>query len=344
MLITLILDALHRIQGERGEAALFHLLTGKKSAQTIQDIHTFQLESYYGLLPGIKRDAYQDELKKLILKKYVYSNNERLQLTRMGLDFLKHSADKERINDFVDINLNKSLRVFLERLHLMIQMYSNVSIGNHKFTPIIDHIPTQSWVKQYYLEHKSELTGIMEQIHGQLFSVLEKLPDPIPDIFVLRLTGINHVGWSKRQLATKYSYSVYDVDLYLLWICQKIWHQTSSTDVLYHWFPRVREGKLLTQSAQTTLEWFNQGYSMDEIANIRGFKMSTIQDHIVEMALTIQDFSLHPFITKNEFAMIQGIIKNTNSNRLRVIKENCPESISYFQIRLVLAKVKGRRG
>ncbi|MEQ6376225.1 helix-turn-helix domain-containing protein [Bacillaceae bacterium S4-13-56] len=344
MFITLILDALERFQGERGEAALFHLLKGKKSAQTIQDVHTFHLEGFYGLFPGLQRDTYQEVLNRMFQNNFIQIQNDRLLITKVGMDFLDvHKSDRERVKDFRDINMNKNLRIFLERLHLMIQMYSNLSIGNHKFTPITDHLPTQKWVKNYYLNHKSHLSEIMKQVYVHLYSILESLPHPMSDVFVLKLTGSHRVGLSMRQLAKKYSFSTYDIELFLLWTCQIIWTRTTPSDILNTWFPQEKEGVLLTQSAQKTMEWYEKGYLMEEIASLRGYKLSTIQDHIVEMALSLMDFPLDSFLTNEEYHLIEEAIQKTNSHRLRHIKEKCPETITYFQIRLTLAKVKGRR-
>ena len=57
---------------------------------------------------------------------------------------------------------------------------------------------------------------------------------------------------------------------------------------------------LLTDSAQQTAQLYEQGYSMEQIVQMRKLKQSTIEDHFVELAMYEPNFSIGPFVSYDE--------------------------------------------
>ena len=62
----------------------------------------------------------------------------------------------------------------------------------------------------------------------------------------------------------------------------------------------VKVSSYLTASAMQTKHFFDKGMSMDDIAAIRKLKMSTIEDHFVEMSINDSDFPLEQFVSEND--------------------------------------------
>jgi uncharacterized protein YpbB len=76
---------------------------------------------------------------------------------------------------------------------------------------------------------------------------------------------------------------------------------------------------------------------VEQISRIRNLKRSTIEDHIVEIALHIKNFDLAAYVPKDKEKRILEAAKETSAKKLKLIREYA-EDASYFEIRLVLAR------
>ena len=74
---------------------------------------------------------------------------------------------------------------------------------------------------------------------------------------------------------------------------------------------------------------------MDEIATMRQLKMSTIEDHFVEMAINDKTFPIQQFVSKVDLENVILKSRELGTKRLRLLKDTFPE-LSYFQLRLIL--------
>ena len=67
----IILDCLVQINGERTIYSIFHILKGKKSSQTIQDSHLFEISHYFRIFPSLNRNDFQQTLMHLHTYRYI---------------------------------------------------------------------------------------------------------------------------------------------------------------------------------------------------------------------------------------------------------------------------------
>lgn len=70
-------------------------------------------------------------------------------------------------------------------------------------------------------------------------------------------------------------------------------------------------------------------------------KVATIEDHFVEIALREKDFSIEMFMEKEKIDKVIKVIEALQTRKLRVLKQAIGEDISYFEVRLVLARMEG---
>ncbi|MEK1830637.1 helix-turn-helix domain-containing protein [Priestia megaterium] len=82
----------------------------------------------------------------------------------------------------------------------------------------------------------------------------------------------------------------------------------------------------------------SKGKKLEEIAYIRRLKESTIEDHIAELALFVPSFSIDAYVSPKQQEKIISAFEGLRTNKLKVIKEEVKDDVTYFQIRLVLAK------
>ena len=99
----------------------------------------------------------------------------------------------------------------------------------------------------------------------------------------------------------------------------------------------------MTQSTKTTLRYIQEGKNLGEIAEIRRLKVNTIEDHLVEIVLSEKDFPISDYVTIEDEREIAEAIKELGTKKLKAIKQMVDnKQISFFQIRLVLAKIGER--
>lgn len=111
----------------------------------------------------------------------------------------------------------------------------------------------------------------------------------------------------------------------------------------------VRLAPVNPGTPQTSLEsfrLFQQSRDPARVAAERKLTQGTVIFHIVQVVqngLAGDDFNLDGIVTPEQQQLITAAIKEHGTERLKPIKENVPEEISYDQIRLVLAMAKNKK-
>lgn len=81
------------------------------------------------------------------------------------------------------------------------------------------------------------------------------------------------------------------------------------------------------------------GHSLVEIAQKRRLQINTIYDHVVEIALKEHSFNISKYAPEEVQQEIIEVMKQLHSYKLKDIKQAVRDDISYFQIRLVIARL-----
>lgn len=343
-----LLYCFRQLQGDRTISSIFHLLTGKRSTQTLQDAKLFRLENYFGIYPTLERSQYLNVLRDLNKQEYITVSDQQVILTSKGESYLEHYAHMlGEIKHLNGYRYSTESTVFWERLLLYIQTVSNLLYNENRFLPIIESEPTIQWVKKYYYHHKNHLKDHFHALYEDIVTIFSKLPSNHRDIMTSCLSGYQLFGKTKSQLADSFHLTEHDIHLImensLHFMLRDIWNEKESYRVIKDFIPIKRESsKPLTESAQITLKYLENGFSIKEISFKRNLKISTIQDHIVEIAVMDSEFPITTFVSEDLQQIIIEVIKKMKTRRLKVIKEALPPMVDYFMIRLVLAKYDGK--
>ena len=94
---------------------------------------------------------------------------------------------------------------------------------------------------------------------------------------------------------------------------------------------------MLTGSAYQTAQLYYEGCSIEQICMLRNLKKSTIEDHLVELAMNEPSFDITPFVTCEDQQLVHTAVEDYATRKLKVLHEVLPH-LTYFQIRLALAK------
>ncbi|MEQ8957257.1 MAG: helix-turn-helix domain-containing protein, partial [Coleofasciculus sp. C2-GNP5-27] len=92
---------------------------------------------------------------------------------------------------------------------------------------------------------------------------------------------------------------------------------------------------LPSNSQMATLQLYQQGLSVEEIAEKRGYVPSTIINHLSELIEKNQPVDLNRFVPVERQKLIWQAIQKIGTNSLRSLRDHLGEDYSYDEIRLV---------
>lgn len=340
---TILLYCLKKLNSERTIYSIFHLLNGKKSSQTIQDAHLFSLKRLFGIYDHLTRETFEQMIHTLLEKKYIYlSGEQRFLPTSTGELFL----DRHPLPKYLDgWHYHPITMLFWERLSLLIQVASNLVYQETRYIPIQKKQDVHIWLKSILQEIHIPRMEIGQAVYSELIECLDEASGIQPSVLVFRLTGFEQIGLTSGQTAKKLNLDIHDYHIGFIqsihYMIQKISDNTNRFPLLAFILRDMMEMNELTLSSRKTWDLLNLGLSFEKIAELRRLKISTIEDHFVEFALHVDDFSIDDYVEKELQETILKIARQSATKQLKLIKDNV-ETASYFQIRLVLAKYGDR--
>ncbi|GGK06484.1 hypothetical protein GCM10007063_31300 [Lentibacillus kapialis] len=341
----IVLSCCSKFKDERSVTAVYYLLKGKRSIQTMQDSHLYRLNRFYGIYPLLQKKDFDEHIHTLVDDKLLTLNNANGAITTVrGENLLREQKKFVPVKYFNGMEYYRKAPVFLERLLLLIQTITNSNKSNFQFIPVVDKPIVTNWVRKQYRQMHGNLTVYLNQLYEELFQLLNWFSNTEASIFVDSLTGYNHYGMSNFQIADHYGLKKLDASLIRNAIIHRMLTIISMYDdkypLLTQFLQDLPQEMEITSSAGKTKELLDKQYSAEDIAVIRHLKLNTIYDHMVEIALYDNHFPIDSYVTAEQQAEIRAAVKNISSFKLKSIKQEVNETISYFQIRLVLAMRK----
>ncbi|WP_100402435.1 helix-turn-helix domain-containing protein [Bacillus sp. FJAT-42315] len=339
---AVMLLMLKQLNGERTASSIYHLLKGKKSSQTIQDARLFQLDRWFQTAPFLDRKMYDEQIQRLLEKGYIAGDPNSLLVTETGEQWLAHFSDTlATLQHIQGFKLQDCCLLFWKRLTLLVQVTSHLVHENKEYQPVTRDEHIQYWVKMFLSQQRLPKEALAQALHDELIHSLKSQSFEEPLVLVLRLSGKNKTGKTAVQTAelvhmeeTEYWYRFLNL---LHFLVEYIYQHASQFPLLYEVLKDIYESVTLTQSTKKTAELLNKGYSLAEIAQQRRLKMSTVEDHVVELALNINNFPLEWYVSDQQAEKILAVALKQHHKKLKPIKDQIPD-VTYFQIRLVLAR------
>lgn len=326
-----------QLNNEKSPAAAFHLLRGKRSGQMMQDVAYYNVHEFFGILPKLSKELFDDAVQELVNKQYIYIDKQMtLHVTPTGEEFLQSA----RTFYFNGWNYRGREEIFFARLSLIVQTLSHFREGVKTFMPVQRDHEIQQFVRSILRHYPIHERTFSIQLKDELQLALteSQLDENQKLIFTHRLVGFQTTGWTWNQLSEQLNMSPLNVKLYYI----ESLHMILTTILSKKNMPllkqiayQIKVEDHLNYSTQRTKALFDQGHSLEEIAAIRQLKLNTIEDHIVEMALDDEHFPFEQFVQKEDCMNVQQTVQELGTKRLRRLKESCPQ-LSYFQLRLIL--------
>src|SRR5690606_15645843 len=290
----LVITIMKAINLERTISSPYHLIKGKKSGQTIQDVGYYRLHPYFAVMPNLEKNLYDEVIRNLFARQLLKPNDQVIDLTDKAMAL---EAPASTLNGW---KYRGNEAVFLNRLSLIVQTLSYTSQKTNRFDPVHNAEDLQAWVKNYLKKINFRDPSSVAGFKAEILECLEsaEVDERSKMILMQRLTGLGWSGLTWEQIALTHDLHILDVQL-------------ASVEALHAWinvleqnrFPmlsplldQVIQRSVLTESTQRTERLFERGLSLDEIAAIRQLKTSTIEDHFVELAMNDPFFNFTPFM------------------------------------------------
>jgi uncharacterized protein YpbB len=336
-----VLYCLSKLGKERSSSSVFHLLNGKKSSQTIQDSHLFQVDSFFSTAPQLSREQYEKIITKLKANGYIkYSGNHEIILNDSGHLLVAKLYETYPFLTRLQGGTYQNSIQFWERLSLLTQVCSNLVNKQTSYLPVQKQKETQNWIKYMFATSKGENKDFPKMLLIEMQTLLESLEKVIdPTVLVARLTGFQSIGLTEKQTMDILGLEENLYRFQFQTLIHFMLHSIEENPLAYPLLARISvtdELHQLTVSAKKTYELLLKGKGLAEIGRIRRLKESTIQDHIVEIALFVNTFTIDNFVEPPLQDRIKEAIQKASSKQLRKIRELI--EVDYFQIRLVIAK------
>jgi uncharacterized protein YpbB len=348
---ALFLYSIDKLNGERSIFAIYHLLKGKKSSQTIQDAHLFGLKKLFATYSSITRDTLEKHTAVCLQQKWIKDSqkeNHFLITERGRAELHEYGKSHPLPHDMDGWSYQHHAAILWGRLTLLVQSLSHIINGQNQFYPIQRNAAIQQWVKRFFQLDPQNRSEIGAAFFHELVMLLEQKNRTERDIFVMRLTGSHRIGSTFTQISETTALDEIHVRFLFLDVLHFIVREISINKERFPFLFSVIEDlpasrdKPLTESARVTLHYIEDGKELKEVARLRKLKANTIEDHIVEIVLSKPDFPITPFMSEETADKIMDTAKKMNTKQLKIIKNHLDdEVITFFQIRLVLARAGG---
>lgn len=337
--ILLIVFQIQKLNGERSASSILHILNGKRSSQTILDTHLFGLSPFFGLYEKLSRKNFEQIIDFLINQHYITEKDHPI-LTLEGEIFLKKEWGEINLTTYLNgWKYHHVEESFLYRLQLMTQVLSHTSFSNRSYIPIIKDKKIHLQIKQ--LLHSVNKNEYANRFYKELYQcsiVVEKEIDP--SFVLITLSGYKKSGKTFLQAAQYFQMEMDEYLFYFKSVLHGLVEEITNNPTIYpilHSLVTIDRLTPISQSTLQTEQLLNQGYSLVEISNQRNLKLSTIEDHLVELTMFRDDFRIEPYVSKVLYETILLASEKLNTKKLKKIKEVVTDA-TYLQIRLTLAK------
>jgi uncharacterized protein YpbB len=344
---AIIMDILRKVDGSRKCSGIYYIVTGKKTSQSLSDSQWFEIEQYYASLKGLTLDDFNSILDQLYTEELIKLKEDNFfVVTKKGEEFLEEINGRYlfigKLNGLKYAAIeNKCWQI----ITLFVQSLSNSLYNTFDFSPVIREREAAEKVKILFPRSEQQRNHIASLLYNELNTVLQTCDPGGAEIFVKKLSGYKRIGntfeQSAREWGSNRTETVLRFRSVLHQIFKSIREQPERHLVLYSLIGDFIVVPALTKSALQTYYLLKKEKDIKEIMKIRNLKLSTMEDHLVEIAREIPEFSIHPYISEEEKERVILFYNKTKKFKLRPIKEAFPH-LTYLQIRLVLAKEGGK--
>lgn len=286
--------------------SVYQVLIGKRTATTLFFAFSNKLTGFFGLYPKLQKAvwaSYTENVSDYVSVEAIFRQAK--QDDYMQLLFKEILPKREGL--IIANHHHKQHLAF----KLLLQVLSNDQANIHNYSPIVQDLEVQQFIKTFILmvknttDSQSDLSTLAYSLKKQLAKDLTAFPDQAALLFLAQFEGAHIPAQTLDQVAESHQISKRAVvisqqavmdQVFQKWISGEslepdtLWLQVFSQGIF-------RQFPVWNQTTQVTLDMLNQTRSLSQIAERRRLKLSTITEHIIEIALS-NSAIIEPLVTE----------------------------------------------
>ena len=321
-------------------SSLYHILTGKRTVSVMMQAFRHELEAYYGFFPKLQQDQFERKIKTFKEQQYLLETEEGFLLSEKGFGALnEYFSTHTRITQSSQLRYALILPVFRQKILFLSQVLSEISYQNKQYLPLENREIEQYWLKKFLSEFNQSHTKSAAILGEEWIFILEEAQVPAVHLFIEQFEGHEQIRKTSKEIAVEEGIEVAEV--------KTIWHvgwlkileylakNQSTTIIFTKLFEELTQhAGLCSQSCQESYLLWQQGQSLEQIANQRQLKNSTISDHFTEWAILYADFPYDRFLKPDLLRFIKLAAENGKMIHYQELKKQFP-TLSFFESRLM---------
>lgn len=321
-------------------STLYHLLKGKRTTSVLLYGFLYDNLRFFQLTPELTERQFSKTLTQLFKQKLLQSDGESAaQITDLGLQMLKRASYcYENLDNY---RFGKTDADMWRLLQFSVQVVSHLSYSDKNYIPLEQSPLYQQQVKSLIKAlPKAQLIKTVKQEWQQLFSFLSK---ESANFFAQQFSGYHTIGKTTAQLldpkleAFERSLAAKEALHQLLSLILSLEENSLLQKFI---LPHMKLNE--NQSMNETSQYLKYNLSLDELAKRRNLKKSTVQDHLLELAL-VNDFPFDQYLSEESIRFLGNLEPPYQDWVYRVEKQQQPQ-LDYFEFRLYqIKKLKEER-
>lgn len=273
-------------------STLYHVLVGKRTSSVLMYAFFYDHLAYFGLLPSLERDSYEEALARLITKGFLIQDEETVQLTLNGHRQLLELSPLPTSNIASHLYL-KIDDEFLDLLLFATQVISCLAHVEKHYTPIEVRVDKQRFIRKWLQAQTLNRVDLAARFYHEWLFLLTKLKPSEAKYWIDRLSGYQKTGKTSYQLLADQSGDVFYVFL----------HKKNNDHQLLALIERfishvplmksLRQGikhHPFNQSMLESVEIIKENGTLEAVQSIRRLKQSTVVDHLIEWAIYDENY------------------------------------------------------
>ncbi|MGX7148874.1 helix-turn-helix domain-containing protein [Enterococcus ureasiticus] len=311
-------------------STLYHLLKGKRTSSVLLYGFLYENLRFFQLFPLLSEKQFNNILEELVKQESLrlVSDGE-VQITGKGMQVVLQEDDY--FSSIDNYHFGKTDEMIWRLLQFTVQVVSNLSYTNKNYVPLEQSPLYQKQVKMYIKSMpKVQLIETVKNEWTQIFSHLTK---DEANFFAQQFSGYQQIGKTSFQVMDEQDNAFKQ----MLQKKEKLHHLLETICLMPDAsflkklvLPLVKQNE--NKSMSETSSYLKTQHSIEELARQRRVKISTIKDHLMELALT-KDFPFERFISQKTEECLLEYPKPYQDWTYRSVKQTNPE-LDYFEFRL----------
>ncbi|MEE6727088.1 helix-turn-helix domain-containing protein [Pediococcus acidilactici] len=282
-------------QQSRRPKVILNLLKNKLTVSSLYGGLEYGLLNYIGFWKKLDRQEFLNSVDQAVKMGYLTREEDALKLTDQGAQQQTNLPMPPAGS--LRIKLDSAISLWL----MATQVASEYSFQNSRYVPVNEDRHISFMIKKWFAAWKQggqSRLQLVQEYQQALTKLCEVLPQDEADWFVNYLPNHGDLGLTVEQLARISEVSPFQMELRLRLIFRKIFAQ-----VLYdrvapfdQLIEMVAQPSVLPESTWQTLQLLRKGYDVAKIAELRRVKPNTIKEHLLMMAILLDDFPYQQFL------------------------------------------------